>query len=524
MKIMLNADSVHHSFSKAGARQRKASESQPVAEGSIAVDPLTRSLWGLLVFSLPFTDIQYPEAARGFGHPSAYLTLVVSALVLMRILQKRESLRFLKSKAFLFMLLFWVVAGLSILQSLHAPVSAWLEYNPLKVSVEQFVQLTVCLSVAVLTCYFVRSWRDFRFAMTCYFAGWIGSILAQALDFAAYLRPNSTILQIANEFIHHTAMWQFEGPFPRLRLAGSEGSWASDYLICLIPFFVLRSYYWKSRRWNIANAFAAIIVLFTTMSFGGLAVFAGQAVLMAKVLGRRAVRLLAVAGIAPLLLALLISPAYVNIVWNRTVEAFTYGTEAEDFSLRMRAALLESGWNAFLEHPWLGVGIGDSGFYVPGAWPTWAARDPSINWTLRSPGNVCNLHIQILSETGLVGAALFAALLLTMAGGTFKAYRRASEPWKKSVYAGVFVALLGQIAHYTSMNRFFLHYWFFIWGLAICTLRLAEQADPAMRVRRTLYRETLRGQLAPAGVSSVPASPGLAAARLRQPRERLFDL
>jgi O-antigen ligase len=513
---LLNSHSGHYSLAKADRLQGKASDSQPRPEKLESVDAVTEMFWGLLVFSLPFNDIQFPKAARGFGQPSTYLALVLCVFVLLRTLREKESLRFLKNKAFLFMFLFWVVAGISIYQSLQAPVSPWLEYSdPLLVSVGQFAQLSVCLSVAVLTCYFVRGWRDFRFAMALYFAGWIGSVLVQALDFVAYFRPNSTLLQAANEFIHNTPLWQFEGPFPRLRLAGSEGSWASDYLICLIPFFVLGSYYWRSRRWNIVNASAALIVLFATMSFGGLAVFLGQAALMAMILGRRAVKFLALAGAAPLLLALVISPAYVSVVWDRTVESYTYGAESGDFSVRMRMALVESAWNAFQEHPWLGVGIGESPFYVPGDWPTWAARDPSINWTLRTPANLCNLHLQILSETGLVGSALFVALLVTMVGGTFKAYRRATEPWKRSVYAGVLVALLGQIAHYSSMNRFFLHYWFFIWGLAICTVRLAEQADAGLRVHRILYRRRLAGELAPAGASPASTASSLAAARRR---------
>jgi O-antigen ligase len=497
---LLSAHLDYHSLAKTARVPEKASDSAPSPGKLEKVDVVTRMLWGLLVFSLPFVDIQFPEAARGFGQPSSYLTLVVMALVLLRILRERESLPFLKSKAIFFMFLFWLVAGFSIVQSLQAPISPWHEYSdPLLVSVQQFVMLTVGLSIALLTCYFVRSWRDFRFAMTCYFAGWIASVLVQALDFAAYYRPNSTLLQAVNDFMHHTPLWQFEGPFPRLRLAGGEASWTSDYLICLIPFFVLSSYYWKSRRWNIIHAAAAIIVLFATMSFGGLAVFAGQAALMAVILGRRAVGFLGLAGVAPLLLALVISPTYINTVWNRTAGAYSYGIDADDFSVRMRAALVESGWSAFQEHPWLGVGIGDSGFYVPGNWPTWAARDPSINWTLRSPANVCNFHVQVLSETGLAGTSLFVAMLVAMAAGLFKAYRRVPEAWKKSVYAGVLVALLGQVAHYSSVNRLFFRYWFFIWGLAICTVQLARQTDPGMGVRRIMYRKRVAGEFAPAG-------------------------
>jgi O-antigen ligase len=436
--------------------------------------------------------MMFPESARGFGQPSSYLTLVVWVVVLLRILHRKERLPFLKNKALLFMFLFWLVAGISISQSSQVPLSAWVHAVPWISGVKQFVELTVALSVAFFTVFFVRSWRDFRFAMTSYFAGWIGSVSAQLLDFAAYFSPGSSLLQAANDFIHHSSWWQFVGPFPRLRLSTAEGSWASDYLICVIPFFVLRAYYWKSRAWNFINALASVLVLFATMSFGGLVVFVGQVALMAVILGRRAVGFLALAGAAPLLLALAISPVYVSSVWNRAAGAFVYGSESGDGSMRLRAALAETSWATFKEHPWLGVGIGVSNYYVPGDMPTWAAKDPYVKGLARSflDANLCNLVSQVLSETGLAGTALFVLLLATMAWGTLKAYQRATEGWKKSVYAAILVALLGQIAHYTSMNTFHFHYWCFIWGLAI------------------FAQENSKGQT-DAGLVPVPALPGI---------------
>ncbi len=462
-------------------REGKAARSRRVSEGSVSTDPLTRILWGLLIFSLPFTDIRILRAAKSFGQPSSYLTFVLWVFVLLRVLQGKESFRFLKSKAVLLMFLFWVVAGISISLSAQAPPSPWVEISAWGKSIKQFAQLSVGVSIALFTVFFVRSWRDFRFAMASYFAGWIGSVCAQAIDFGAYF-THSDLLQAANDFLHYTRLWQFLGPFPRLRLSSNEASFAADYLLCLIPFFVVGAYYWKGRAWNVINSSVSVLVLFATMSFGGLAVFLGEAALMAMILGRRAVGLLALAAGAPLLLALAVSPVYARFVWDRAVGVFDYGIETSDFSVRQRAAAAESAWTTFEEHPWLGVGIGNAGFYLVGDIPRWAAAQPDLRKAMLGPNLdadcLDNAFLRVLSETGLVGMGLFVAMLATMVWGTFKAYRRAPERWKKSVYAAILVALLGQIAHYTSMSEFSFRYWFFIWGLAICTVRLAGEADP----------------------------------------------
>lgn len=446
-----------------------------------------RLLWGLLIFSLPFTDIEFPKAAKTFGEPSTYLAIVLCGLVLLKMLRGKESLGFLKTKASLFILVFWLVAGISISQSSKAPPSPWFAYaSPWRTSLEQFAQLTVDLSVVFLTTYFVRSWKAFRFAMMWYFAGWIGSLCAQLIDFAAYFDAGSILVSSVGGFIHHTHLWQFIGGLPRLRLGSAEGGWAADYLLCVIPFFVMGAYYWKSRVWNRVNACVAIVALFATMSLGGLAIFLGEAAAMALFLGRRAAGLLIFAAAVPLLLALVISPLYVHWVWNRATEAYDYGIESTDFSTRARVALTESAWDAFEEHPWLGVGIGNSPFYVVGNMPTWAAQDPAIKASLNTAygGDVSNLDFQILCETGLLGCVSFFIVIAMMAVGVIKAYRLARSRWMKSVFAAILVALLGQVAHSVTMSRFYYHYWFFIWGLAICAVGLAravERDGPAGR-------------------------------------------
>jgi O-antigen ligase len=507
-ELASNSYSGRYSFPIPETRGRKAARSRPVSEGPASIDPLTRVFWGLLIFSLPFTDVRFPAAAKSFGQPSSYLTIVLWVFVLLRILQGKESLRFLKSKALLFMFLFWVVAGISVSLSSQAPPSPWIDAWVWGKSIKQFAQLSIGLSIALFTAFFVRSWRDFRFAMASYFAGWIGSVFAQAIDFGAYF-TRSDLLEAANDFIHSTRLWQFLGPFPRLRLSSNEASFASDYLLCLIPFFVLGAYYWKGRAWNIINSSVSVLVLFATMSFGGVAVFLGEAALMAMMLGRRAVGFLALAGGAPLLLALAISPVYAGFVWDRAVGVFDYGIETSDFSVRQRAAAAESAWATFEEHPWLGVGIGNASFYLVGELPRWATTQPDLMKVMLGPNPdadaLGNEFLRVLTETGLVGTGLFVAMLATMVWGTFKAYRRAPERWKKSVYAAILVALLGQIAHYTSMSELSFRYWFFIWGLAICTVPLAGQADPRAQTPRVIYRKGPARTIPPTGFPTLPA-------------------
>lgn len=481
-----------------GIRPREVAASRAAVSKWRGIDPLERMFWGLLIFSLPFTDVEFPKQARGFGLPSTYLAIVVWVFVLLRILRGRESLSVLKSKAVLFLLLFWVVAGLSVFQSSKAPPSPWMSYsNPWATSIEQFVQLSVAFSIAFFTVFYIRTWCDFRFAMSAYFAGWVGSVLAQGIDFVAYFEPQSTALAAIDSLMHHTGWWQFLGSIPRIRLGGAEASWCSDYLLCLIPFFVLRAYYWKSRVWNAMNACAAVLVMFTTMSFGGLAVFVGEVAFMALALGRRAVGFLVLAGAIPLILVLTISPIYVNWVWNRAMGVYENGIQGSDFSVRVRSALTDAGWNTFEEHPWLGVGIGDSTFYIPSEMPGWTMEDPDLKKGFRDPANLSNFDVQILSETGLVGAGLFVALLATMALGLFRSYRRAPERWKKAVYAAILIALLGQVAHYVSMNRFFLHYWYFIWGLAMCTPKLLNQKDPKISICHVVSAKANTAPLSP---------------------------
>jgi O-antigen ligase len=82
-----------------------------------------------------------------------------------------------------------------------------------------------------------------------------------------------------------------------------------------------------------------------------------------------------------------------------------------------RLALLSASWSIFLQHPWLGVGLGQSGFYLLDHLPGWAyARIEEITLLLAPTSNLIpnpkNLWARLLAETGIIGTVLFAVFVL----------------------------------------------------------------------------------------------------------------
>lgn len=83
-----------------------------------------------------------------------------------------------------------------------------------------------------------------------------------------------------------------------------------------------------------------------------------------------------------------------------------------DISAGPRLAYAVAGWEIFADHPWSGVGMGATGFYLYDAIPDWAQTTLSeVTRQLTTDAwlypNIKNLHIRILAESGIIGFALY---------------------------------------------------------------------------------------------------------------------
>jgi O-antigen ligase len=118
---------------------------------------------------------------------------------------------------------------------------------------------------------------------------------------------------------------------------------------------------------------------------------------------------------------------YFARLWNTQAESLV------DFivenSAGARAAYNWAGLVTYEEHPWLGVGLGASGFYLYNNLPDWALTTvPEIarhlSPTTHLYPNPKNMYIRILAETGLFGFAFFLAFMFGLLGDALSFLRK----------------------------------------------------------------------------------------------------
>ena len=500
----------------AGLRRSRGLETEPplrlLRDASRQRDPLYYFVWGLLVASLPFTDLSLVKQAKSFGQPSTFLVALLWVLLLPEI-SKRSFWSLLGVRTVQLLILFWVICGASVFLSSQAPSAQWLNTSPWSKSLRQFLQLSTDVSVAVFTVHFVRSWKDFRRTMNWYFLGFITAFFAGVAELAdGYLRSDWAAR--LTELLHTFGPRQYMASGFRLQLLAYEPSMAADYLLHVIPFFALGAYFWRRQVWSFLASAVSFLMFLGTFSLGGAIALLGEMGTAALTVRRRHLAAFALSLTLSTLVIFAINPDPLAWMVDRARGIMTWGRETEEFSARDRAAKAESAWNTFREHPWVGVGIGDSMFYLPGSYPTWAARDRGLLNQMRSDDEgaytVGNFFITVFSETGIIGGAAFITLLATLLRGCYRALKRATNPAQKKACAAVLVVLVGQFIHYFALSQLAFRYWFFIWGLAVFLARpgvVSESPRPPTALRPfRIRRQTLTAGSSKPAFAKEPAS------------------
>jgi hypothetical protein len=461
------------------------------------VDSLQKFLWGAMIVSFPFTAVSvWPARMKMFGQPTVLLALFLAAFIVLGAILRGGQFFIPRGRSAILLALFLAVVSASFF--VHYPMNPymWPGHSPWIKSAKQLTQWLTDGVVVYLTLYFVRTWSDFRFALRCLFVGVLCTVGAAVLNLAAIHWPAGYAASIFS--LLHNEAWS--GQTGRLTLLGYEPSIAGDYYVSVLPLLVCGAYYWKPRRWTVFWSAVALLLFCSTLSLGALGAIFSAALLVGIVYARRGSKGLIVA--TALLLCVLAAAAVSSsrgerYLGDRVSEILQNGldpSEIPDYSTRGRLAAAEAAFNIFLEHPVTGVGVGKAPFYMYSAYPFWAYSQSDIAGAAfyaegasgYSPDSApsFNLFLQLLAETGVVGAGLFVALLLSMLADCYGAMNLATEQWKRAVFAGILFALVAQIIHYNAMMWLGMRYWFFIWGLAICAPKLLKQRDPKMPERQ----------------------------------------
>ena len=109
----------------------------------------------------------------------------------------------------------------------------------------------------------------------------------------------------------------------------------------------------------------------------------------------------------------------------------------ENFALIDRMAHWYAAWNMFVDHPWLGVGIGN--FAV--MYPAYALRE----WPL-SLGHAHNFYLNILAEAGLIGATFYVLFVLSSIVYAWWTTRH-TQGIDRAIALGILGALIATAAH-----------------------------------------------------------------------------
>ncbi|HAF62761.1 MAG TPA: hypothetical protein DCK95_10620 [Anaerolineaceae bacterium] len=146
-----------------------------------------------------------------------------------------------------------------------------------------------------------------------------------------------------------------------------------------------------------------------------------------------------------------------------------------ELSFGERVVYWLAGWNTFTEHPILGVGLGNAGYYFPKAITPYGWNLIEVRQLVYRSSNLMNvksLWVRLLAETGMVGFSFFCGWLYSM---VVKFGKKANSQKKLvSVYAtaGIFM-LCALIAEGFSIDSFAMPY---LWvGLGLASADFADE-------------------------------------------------
>jgi hypothetical protein len=168
-------------------------------------------------------------------------------------------------------------------------------------------------------------------------------------------------------------------------------------------------------------------------------------------------------------LSLLVSqpPSLKEIYGLLTLDQNTLLNLGRRFIFLERMVYWFNGWNIFSQYPWLGVGLGNAGFFFPKFAPAigWASYEiRNVLFYLPQLPNVKSLWFRLLAETGLVGFSLFLSWLYILFQSSRFSHHHKDTTVKTFALAGQ-LALLAFIGEGFSIDSFAMPYLWVITGL-----------------------------------------------------------
>ncbi|MFH1523489.1 MAG: hypothetical protein ABIF04_00825 [Chloroflexota bacterium] len=495
--------------------------------------------WGGFVFLLPFTSLPFLSRLAGgtMVAPASFIPLVWLAIAwfVPYILRKgripRESLPLL------------LFASLAVISSAHA---FFMEIPPFKGQFQLREELSSILNLMIgMTFYLVTAaWLNSlpKLHSTLKFINISGLIVlawsflqAFYIFFAAGQYPY--IIQQIQSIISNRGLFTNSALLPRITGFAFEPSWLAQQINLLyLPIWLAASTnrfstqsfrIWKFTLENILLA-GGVIIVFLASRVGALAILVLFTFLLTRYnlrLGRRIHKRVIVLlprmgqflqktvrvglSIAIFLVALLIylsGAIGVIYVLSRVDWRLTRFFDFQDilyllstsnfyiiinfFTFAERMVYWVAGWQIFIAHPLLGVGLGNAGFFFPQYLPSYAWTLPEamdVFYRALSIPNIKSFWIRILAETGLAGFSAFLAWYYVLWQSS-RFLQSSSRPLLRTIAVSGLFVLLAFVVEGFSTDTFALPYLWVSLGIVSAAASLSRNSpveDAADRVPRS---------------------------------------
>jgi hypothetical protein len=425
------------------------------------LDKLKRILWGTVLLTLPVTSFRYfPGLGETtYVRPLAFYPLaLLLPILLVQFLRKKIRFPWAGGMIALGAFLLAILAA-SMFGVLHAPLELRGQ-NYWGRAIRAWATVIIGLSFFVAAAWMNREEDDLKFSVRWLLAGLVLDIAWSGVQSLAFYTPLLKKVTVTH--------WQLAFSMRELvktdRVSGLayEPAWlagqiATVYLPWLFAAVLTKTHFSRFKWLEALLLGLSGLILLATFSRGGLVTAVGAATLTfllmggdsmragwrwflsgfrrgERVLNRWAVAMSLRVGVILLLLAVLVGAflflgqkGYFARLWNTQADSLADFIIAN--SAGARAAYNWAGLATYDEHPWMGVGLGASGFYMYDNLPDWSLTTvPEIARQL-SPSNRLypnpkNMYIRVLAETGLFGFAFYLAYLFGLLGDALSFLRK----------------------------------------------------------------------------------------------------
>ncbi len=437
---------------------------------SVTLERLSRLLWGLVLLTLPVTSFRYFPSGEGtYVRPLAFYPLALLFVVLL-IRWVRGQTSFPRSGTWTPLTAMLLAASAaSMVGALIAP-PAMRGQQVIGRELRAWVTVLMGIGFFAAAAWMNRNMDDLRSSLRWLFAGFALDILwsgVQGATFYLHVLPKPLVTQWQRAFSMRELIRT-----NRINGLAYEPSWLAGqistvYLPWLFAWLLTQQRVTRFKWLEPLLLGCAVLLLLATFSRGGMLTVALTTVLALLLVGRAQIAqawrwfasgfrgggaLLVRVGMLVVVVAALAGAGlflarkgYINRLWQtraETVQDFLIQNSAGARAAYIVGAL-SGGYDA---QPWIGVGLGASGFYIYSHLPDWALTTvPEIARQL-SPDNVLypnpkNLYVRLLAETGLIGFFLFLALQFSLLGDALIAFRQGAPMAKYLGIAAVFTWL-----------------------------------------------------------------------------------